>query len=324
MIFSKISATGSYLPPNCLTNLQLVNKFNLNSSHEWIYGRTGIETRYIADEEESTCDLAEQASQAAIDSSNHEIKDIDLVVVATTTADQVFPSSACLLQERLGIRDVPAFDVQAVCAGFVYALDIADKFIRTRSATKALVVGAETFSRIIDWKDRSTCVLFGDGAGAVILEASEEPGIHSTHLHADGRYKDLLSVPVGVSKNFKQVINGSAFTQMQGNKVFKIAVKCMEKVTVEAMVANNVSVDDVDWFIPHQANMRIISAVAKRLGVPKNKLVITVHKHGNTSAASIPLALDTAVRDGRIQPGQKILVEGFGGGFTWGAVYLTY
>lgn len=321
MIYSKIIATGSYLPSNCLTNYELEEK--IDTTHEWIVVRTGIESRYIADEDESTCDLAEHAARAALENSDSEVSDIDLVIVATTTADQVFPSSACLLQERLGIRGFPAFDVQAVCAGFMYALDIADKFIRTGSSTKALVVGAETFSRIIDWNDRSTCILFGDGAGAVILEAADEPGIHSTHLYADGQYKDLLSVPVGVSKNFSQVVNGSAFTQMQGGEVFKIAVKCMENVAIEALKANDISVDDVDWFIPHQANMRIITATAKRLGVPMEKIVVTVNQHGNTSAASIPLALDVAMRDGRIHPGQNILIEGFGGGFTWGAAYLT-
>ena len=212
--------------------------------------------------------------------------------MATTTADQVFPSSACLLQERLGIRGSPAFDVQAVCAGFMYALDIADKFIRTKSATRALVIGAETFSRIIDWKDRSTCVLFGDGAGAMVIEASDKPGIHSTHLHADGQYKDLLSVPVGVSTNYNKVLDGTAFTQMQGGEVFKIAVKCMEKVAVEALETNGIEVDSIDWMVPHQANIRIITATAKRLGMPMEKVVVTVNQHGNTSAASIPLAFD--------------------------------
>ncbi len=321
MIYSKIVATGSYLPSNCVTNHELEKK--IDTTHEWIVVRTGIECRHIADESETTCDLAEHAARAALENSDSDVGDIDLVVVATTTADQVFPSSACLLQERLGISGFPAFDVQAVCAGFMYALDIADKFIRTGSSTKALVVGAETFSRIIDWNDRSTCVLFGDGAGAVILDAADEPGIHSTHLYADGRYKDLLSVPVGVSKNFSEVVNGSAFTQMQGGEVFKIAVKCMEKVAIEALDANDISVDELDWLIPHQANMRIIAATARRLGVPMEKTVVTVDRHGNTSAASIPLALDAAVRDGRIQPGQKVLIEGFGGGFTWGAAYLT-
>ncbi len=322
MIYSKISATGSYLPADVMTNHDLEKL--VDTSHEWIYSRTGIEKRHIAQPYESTCDLAEQAANAALEASECQADDIDLIVIATTTADQVFPSTACILQERLGIKDSPAFDVQAVCAGFLYALDIADKFIRTQSATRALVIGAETFSRIIDWTDRTTCVLFGDGAGAVIIEAAEAPGVHSTHLRANGSYKDLLSVPVGVSRNFDQIINGSAYTQMQGGEVFKIAVKCMEQIALETLQANRVTVDEVDWLIPHQANVRIISATAKRLGLPMDRVVVTINEHGNTSAASIPLALDTAVRDGRIKAGDRLLVEGFGGGFTWGSAYLTY
>ena len=322
MTFAKVIATGSYLPENSLSNHDLEKM--VDTDHDWILTRTGIENRHIAADGESTCDLAEKAALAAIESSGISADSIDLIVMATTTADQVFPSSACLLQERLGIKGSPAFDVQAVCAGFMYALDIADKFIRTKSATRALVIGAETFSRIIDWKDRSTCVLFGDGAGAMVIEASDEPGIHSTHLHADGQYKDLLSVPVGVSTNYNKVLNGTAFTQMQGGEVFKIAVKCMEKVAVEALQTNGIAVDSIDWMVPHQANIRIITATAKRLGMPMEKVVVTVNQHGNTSAASIPLAFDTAVRDGRVKPGHKILIEGFGGGFTWGSAYLTY
>lgn len=322
MSYAKVTGTGSYLPLKCMSNHDLERM--VDTSHEWILSRTGIKNRHIADDSESTTDLAEKASVAALNAAGLAPDSIDLIVMATTTADQVFPSSACILQDRLGIRGSPAFDVQAVCAGFMYALDIAEKFIRTESATRALVIGAETFSRIIDWTDRSTCVLFGDGAGAMIVEASDTPGIHSTHLHADGQYKDLLSVPVGVSKNFNKVVNGSAFTQMQGGEVFKIAVKCMEKVAEEALDANGVEVDNIDWMIPHQANMRIITATAKRLGVPMDKVVVTVDQHGNTSAASIPLAFDVAVRDGRIKPGDNILIEGFGGGFTWGAAYLTY
>ena len=322
MTFARVIATGSYLPENSLSNHDLEKM--VDTDHEWILTRTGIENRHIAADDESTCDLAEKAALAAIESSGISADSIDLIVMATTTADQVFPSSACLLQERLGIRGSPAFDVQAVCAGFMYALDIADKFIRTKSATRALVIGAETFSRIIDWKDRSTCVLFGDGAGAMVIEASDEPGIHSTHLHADGQYKDLLSVPVGVSTNYNKVLDGTAFTQMQGGEVFKIAVKCMEKVAVEALETNGIEVDSIDWMVPHQANIRIITATAKRLGMPMEKVVVTVNQHGNTSAASIPLAFDAAVRDGRVKPGHNILIEGFGGGFTWGSAYLTY
>ena len=281
MTFARVCATGSYLPSNCVTNEDLAEM--VDTSHEWIVNRTGIETRYIASDDESTCDLAEKATINALETFDINPADIDLIVMATTTADQVFPSSACLLQQRLGIKGFPAFDIQAVCAGFIYALDIADKFVRTGSATKALVVGAETFSRIIDWDDRSTCVLFGDGAGVMLIEKSDVPGIHSTHLYADGQYKDLLSVPVGVSKNFDDVVNGSAYTQMQGGEVFKIAVKCMGSVAVEAMKVNNVDVNEIDWFIPHQANMRIISATAKRLQIPMDKVVVTVKEHGNTS-----------------------------------------
>lgn len=322
MSFSKIIATGSYLPTGVVTNYDLEKM--VDTSHDWIFSRTGIEQRHIAQSDETTCDLAEQAVYAAMESGRFDAADIDLIVVATTTADQVFPSTACILQERLGIRNSPAFDVQAVCAGFLYAIDIADKFIRTDCASRALVIGAETFSRIIDWTDRTTCVLFGDGAGAVVLEASGTPGIHSTHLRANGTYKDLLSVPVGVSRNFDQVINGSAYTQMQGGEVFKIAVKCMEQIAVEALEANEAVVDQVDWLIPHQANIRIITATARRLGIPMEKVIVTINHHGNTSAASIPLALDTAVRDGRINTGDTILIEGFGGGFTWGSAYLTF
>ncbi len=322
MSFSKIIATGSYLPSGVVTNYDLEKM--VDTSHDWIYSRTGIEQRHIANPDETTCDLAEQAVYAAMESARFDASDIDLIVVATTTADQVFPSTACILQERLGIRNSPAFDVQAVCAGFLYAIDIADKFIRTDCASRALVIGAETFSRIIDWTDRTTCVLFGDGAGVVVLEASSTPGIHSTHLRANGTYKDLLSVPVGVSRNFDQVINGSAYTQMQGGEVFKIAVKCMEQIAVEALEANAAVVDQVDWLIPHQANIRIITATARRLGISMEKVIVTINQHGNTSAASIPLALDTAVRDGRINAGDTILIEGFGGGFTWGSAYLTF
>lgn len=322
MNYSRICATGSYLPSDVMTNHDLEKL--VETSHEWIYSRTGIAKRHIAQSHESTCDLAEHAANSALESCDIDSTEIDLIVIATTTADQVFPSTACILQERLGIKDSPAFDVQAVCAGFLYALDIADKFIRTQGATKALVIGAETFSRIIDWTDRSTCVLFGDGAGAVILEASDSPGIHSTHLRANGAYKDLLSVPVGISRNFDKIINGSAYTQMQGGEVFKIAVKCMEQIAVEALQANEADVDQIDWFIPHQANLRIITATANRLGLPMEKVVVTIAEHGNTSAASIPLAMDTAVRDGRIRSGDNVLIEGFGGGFTWGSAYLTF
>ncbi|MDH3639773.1 MAG: ketoacyl-ACP synthase III, partial [Gammaproteobacteria bacterium] len=260
----------------------------------------------------------------AVEMADVELSSIDLIIVATTTPDLVFPSTACLLQDRLGIHGGPAFDVQAVCAGFVYAMDVANRFFRTGASKRALVVGAETFSRIINWRDRETCILFGDGAGAVVLEAADKPGIVSTHLHADGRYHELLSVPTGVSLNFEQVLHGEAYTQMQGSEVFKFAVKCLGDIVDETLAANELTKSDIDWLIPHQANIRIISATAKKLGMDMDRVVVTVDRHGNTSAASIPLALDEAVRTGRIQRGERVLMEGFGGGFTWGSVLLVY
>lgn len=322
MTYTRIIGTGSYLPEKVLTNAELEKM--VDTSDEWIVSRTGIKERRIAAAGETTCDLAEHAARGAIQAAGIAPTDIDLIVVATTTADQVFPSTACLLQDRLGIHGSPAFDVQAVCAGFVYALDIVDKFVRTGSANRALVVGAETFSRIIDWSNRDTCVLFGDGAGAIVVESSDQPGIVSTHLHADGRYKDLLSVPTGVSTRYQALINGEAYTQMQGSEVFKVAVKNLGDVVDETLAANNMDKSEIDWLVPHQANIRIISATAKKLGLPMNRVVVTVDKHGNTSAASIPLAFDQAIRDGRIQPGQTVIMEGFGGGFTWGSVLLKY
>lgn len=322
MIYSRIVGTGSYLPKKVLTNAELATM--VSTSDSWIYSRTGIRERHIAEEGETTCDLAEIAAQRAIEAASIQPEDIDLIIVATTTADQVFPSTACLLQSRLNIHGCPAFDIQAVCAGFVYAVDVANKFIQTGSTKCALVVGAETFSRIIDWTDRSTCVLFGDGAGAVVINADSKPGIISTHIHADGQYKDLLSVPVGVSTNYQKVLNGQAYTQMQGSEVFKVAVKTLGNVVDETLSANKLKKSDIDWLVPHQANIRIISATAKKLGMSMDKVVVTVDRHGNTSAASIPLAFDEAVRDGRIKPGQRVIMEGFGGGFTWGSVLLNY
>ncbi len=322
MSYARILGTGGYLPQKVLTNADLEQM--VDTTHEWIHSRTGINQRHIAAEGETTCDLAENAARDALAAAGVPVQDVDLIVVATTTPDQVFPSTACLLQDRLGIHGCPAFDVQAVCAGFVYAVDIANKFITTASASCALVVGAETFSRIIDWRDRATCVLFGDGAGAVVLGASSEPGIHSTHLHADGQYKDLLSVPAGVSTSYRRMLNGEAYTQMQGSEVFKVAVKSLGDVAGEALAANGMSKDEIDWLVPHQANIRIINATARKLGLAMERVVVTVDRHGNTSAASIPLALDEAVRDGRIDRGQHVIMEGFGGGFTWGAVLLTF
>ena len=320
--FTNIIGSGSYLPEKVLTNADLETM--VDTSDEWIQARTGISQRHIAGDDETTCDLAEHAARRALQAAQISTDSIDLIIVATTTADQVFPSTACLLQERLDIHGCPAFDVQAVCTGFVYALDIADKFIRTGNCERALVVGAETFSRIIDWSDRGTCVLFGDGAGAVVVESGSAPGILSTHLHADGTYKDLLSVPVGVSTGFRQIIEGTAYTQMQGSEVFKLAVRALGEVAEEALQANGLDINQVDWLVPHQANLRIINATAKRLDIPMQRVVVTVEKHGNTSAASIPLAFDEAVRDGRIQRGQRVIFEGFGGGFTWGSILFRY
>jgi 3-oxoacyl-[acyl-carrier-protein] synthase-3 len=286
--------------------------------------RTGIKQRHIAADDEYTCDLAEKAAHNALEMAGIKPQDVDLVVVATTTADQVFPSTACLLQARLGIHGPAAFDVQAVCTGFIYALSVADKFIKTGAATKALVVGAETFSRIIDWKDRNTCVLFGDGAGAVVIEASDEAGIISTHLHADGAFEQLLRVPSGISRGYEQMQQGLAYVEMRGNEVFKMAVTTLGRIVDETLAANGMKKSDVDWLIPHQANIRIINATAKKLRTPMERVVVTVDNHGNTSAASVPLALDVAVRDGRIQRGETLLMEAFGGGFTWGSVLATF
>ncbi|MCL4170862.1 UNVERIFIED_CONTAM: hypothetical protein GTU68_049579 [Idotea baltica] len=285
----------------------------VETSDEWIRDRTGIRERHIAAEGETTSDLGVIAARRAMDMAGKKNSDIDLIIVATTTADKVFPSTACLIQKRLEIHGCPAFDVQAVCTGFVYALAIADNFIKAGTVKTALVIGAETFSRIVDWTDRDTCVLFGDGGGAVILEASEEPGILSTHLHADGSYEHLLTVPCG-----------EAYVYMKGNEVFKMAVNTLGKIADETLAANNYDKSQIDWLVPHQANTRIIQATAKKLKLPMEKVVVTVETHGNTSAASIPLALDTAVRDGRIKKGESVILEAFGGGFTWGSALLIF
>lgn len=320
MQYSKIIGTGSYLPKKVLNNDQLATMVDTND--EWIQARTGILQRHIAADDEFTCDLAEKASRRAIKDAAIGANDIDLIVVATTTADLVFPSTACLLQARLEIAGPPAFDVQAVCAGFLFALDVADKFIRTGSANCALVVGAETFSRILDWTDRRTCILFGDGAGAVVLQASDEPGVMSTHLHSDGKYKDLLCVPTGISTHYQSVVDGTAFTTMEGSEVFRWAVTTMSDMVDEALAANDLHQHALDWLIPHQANVRIINAVGRRAGFPSGKVIVTVDHHGNTSAASVPLALDESIRNGTIKQGQTVLLEGFGGGFTWGSALV--
>ncbi len=322
-MFSRIAGTGSYLPEKVITNYDLAEM--VDTSHEWIVERTGIEKRHVVGDGETTCDLAEKAARLAMEMAGKTAADIDLIIVATTTADLVFPSTACLLQSRLGVTNgAAAFDVQAVCTGFVYGLGIADKFIKSGSHQCALVIGAETLSRIIDWNDRNTCVLFGDGAGAVILEASEEAGILSTHLHADGNYADLLKVNTGLSRNSEVLKAGEAFIEMRGNEVFRMAVKTLGRIVDETLAHNKMSKRDINWLVPHQANIRIIKATAKKLKMSMEHVVVTVPEHGNTSAASIPLALDSAVRDERIKRGETILLEGFGGGFTWGSALIKF
>lgn len=322
MIYSRILGTGSYLPEKVLTNHDLEKM--VDTSDAWIVERTGIRERHIAAEDETSGSMGEQAARRALDAADLKPGDVDLIIFATTTADQIFPSTACLLQKRLAIHGCPAFDVQAVCTGFIYALSIADKFIRTGTSKCALVVGSEAFSRIVDWTDRGTCVLFGDGAGAVVVGAARQPGIVSSHLHADGKYKELLEVPAGVSKGYDKVVKGQAYTHMAGSEVFRVAVMTLERIVDETLEANHMTQTDVDWLVPHQANHRIITATAKKLGISMDRVVMTVDRHGNTSAASIPLAFDEAVRDGRIQRGQTVLMEAFGGGFTWGSVLLKY
>jgi 3-oxoacyl-[acyl-carrier-protein] synthase-3 len=322
--FARISGTGSYLPEKVLTNKDLEEM--VDTTDQWIRERTGILKRHIAVDGQTTCDLAEHAARRAIEAAGRSSNDVDLIVLATTTPDKIFPSTACLLQQRLDIHGCAAFDVQAVCTGFIYALGVAEKFVRTGSAHCALVVGAETFSRVVDWTDRGTCVLFGDGAGAVVVEASDSPGILSTHLHADGAYENLLHVPGGVSRGFDvpDAEGDPHFTHMKGNEVFKMAVNTLGRIVDETLQANEMKKSDVDWLVPHQANIRIINATARKLNMSMDKVVVTVDQHGNTSAASVPLALDTAVRDGRIQRGEVLLLEAFGGGFTWGSVLLKY
>lgn len=318
-MFSRVVGTGSYLPERILTNLDLEKI--VDTSDQWIVERTGIRQRHVAAEGELTSDLALHASRAAIHAAGIDTQEIDLVIVATTTPDLIFPSAACILQSKLGLENgAPAFDIQAVCSGFIYGVSIADQFVRSGQAKCALVVGAETLSRITDYTDRSNCILWGDGAGAVIIKASEEPGIISTHIHADGSYKDLLKVSGGVSSG----INGKAVMQMEGNSVFKVAVNTLDAIVDETLAANNMQKSDINWLVPHQANIRIIQATAKKLGMSMDNVVVTVDRHGNTSAASVPLALDTAVRDGRIKHGETVLMEAFGGGFTWGSVLLKW
>jgi 3-oxoacyl-[acyl-carrier-protein] synthase III len=322
MTYSRITGTGSFLPGNPIDNAALIAARGLDSSDDWIVERTGIRTRHLAGEGVACSDLALEACRRALAAAGRGADDVDLIIVATSTPDFVFPSTAAILQDKLGVRNgAPAFDLQAVCSGFAYALAVADKFIRSGSHRCALVVGAEVFSRILDWSDRGTCVLFGDGAGAVVLEASDTPGILATALHADGRHQGILSVPGQVCGG--QAI-GDPFLRMDGQAVFKFAVRVLAEVAEEVLTAANMTAADLDWLIPHQANVRILQSTAKKLGLPAEKCVVTVARHGNTSAASIPLALDEMVRVGSIRPGQRLLLEGVGGGFTWGAALLVF
>ena len=319
-MFARIVGVGSYLPGQPVSNLDLGARC-ADIDDEWIITRTGIRTRHLAKAEDTSSDLALEASRRALASAGVDASELDLIIVATSTPDFIFPSTACLLQAKLGNHGAMAFDIQAVCAGFSYALSIAEKFIRSGSHKKALVVGAEVFSRILDWGDRSTCVLFGDGAGAVVVESAEKPGILATAMHADGSHNGILSVPGNISGG---QVTGDPFLRMDGPAVFKFAVRVLSEVAIECCEAAEISPNSIDWLIPHQANIRIIESTAKKLGLDMNKVIVTVDRHGNTSAASIPLALDTAVRDGRIQRGHKVLLEGVGGGFTWGAILLEF
>ncbi len=318
MIFSRIVGTGSYLPPTIVTNAELSKR--IDTSDAWIQERTGIKQRHIADKSQASSDLALEASRRALEAAGMKAEQIDLILVATSTPDFIFPSTACLLQAKLGVKGCAAFDVQAVCSGFVYGLATADNFIRAGTHKSALVIGAEVYSRILDWNDRGTCVLFGDGAGAVVLTAAAQPGIHASILHADGSQAGILSVPGNVCGGS---IVGSPFLQMQGNQVFKIAVKVLDEVARETVAAAGMRLEEIDWLIPHQANLRILEATAKRLGLPRDRLVVTVDHHANTSAASIPLALDEYIRAGKIKTGHKVMLQGVGGGFTWGASLVT-
>jgi len=318
MIYSRIVGTGSYLPPRIVTNEDLAKK--LETSDAWIQERTCIRQRHIAEQSQASSDLALEASRRALESAGVAAADIDLIIVATSTPDYIFPSTACLLQAKLGVKGCAAFDMQAVCSGLVYALATADSLMKNGIYKKALVVGAEVFSRILDWNDRATAVLFGDGAGAVVLAAGDKPGIHASVLHADGSQVGILSVPGNVCGG---KIVGSPFLQMQGKEVFKLAVRVLDESAREVAAATGINLADVDWLIPHQANVRILEATAKRMGLPRERLVVTVDHHANTSAASVPLALDEYVRAGKIKPGHKVLMQGVGGGFTWGASLVT-
>ena len=320
MTYSKIIGTGSYLPEKILTNKDLEKI--VDTTDEWIVDRTGIRERRMAADNETTGDLCERAARRALEAAGIEPQELDLIIVGTTTPDLVFPSTACLVQERLGAEECGAFDVNAACTGFMYGLSIADQFIRNGTAKKALVIGGETLTRIVNWDDRQTCVLFGDGAGAVVLDAADEPGILSTHIHANGKYGPMLTTDVGISTGFKKGTDGEIAILMKGNEVFKVAVRTLGRIVDETLEANSMKKTDLDWLIPHQANLRIISATARKLNMSMDQVIVTVDRHGNTSAGSVPLALDEGVRDGRVKPGQLVLLEGFGGGFTWGSALV--
>ncbi|UCG74470.1 MAG: ketoacyl-ACP synthase III [Chromatiales bacterium] len=321
-MYSKILGTGRFLPERVLTNADLEQM--VDTTDEWIQARTGIKRRHIAADDQTTADLAEAAARDAMAAAGAEPGDIDLIMVGTTTPDQVFPNVGCLVQERLGIHGCPAFGLEAACSGFIYGLSVADRFVANGTAKCALVIGAETLSRMTDWSDRTTCVLFGDGAGAVVLGPAEVPGVISCHLGADGRYQDLLYHPYGTSRKQRPEDTEGPFIQMRGNEIFKVAVKTLENIVDETLEANDLPREAIDWLVPHQANIRIIQATAKRLAMPMEKVVLTLEDHGNTSAASVPMALDTAVRDGRIQRGDLVLLEAFGGGLTWGSALIRY
>lgn len=321
-MYSRIAGTGRYLPERVVTNHDLEQM--VDTTDEWIRSRTGIERRHVAADGETTLDLCEHAARHAMEAAGVAPHDIDFVVIGTLTPDLVFPNVACLLQERMDIHDCPAFSLETACSGFVYGLSIADKFVTTGQAECALVIGAETLSRVLDWEDRATCVLFGDGAGAAILQPSEGPGILSTHLGADGQHASLLYHPYGPSKPQYPQDMERPFIQMRGNELFKVAVKTLERCVQDALEANDIDRSEIDWFVPHQANIRIIQAMAKRLEMPMEKVILTLQEHGNTSAASVPMALDVAVRDGRIKRGDLLLLETFGGGITWGSALIRY
>ena len=322
MTYARIAGTGSFLPEKVVTNKDLEK--TMDTSDEWIQERTGIKRRHLVSDDETTSSIGVEAAKRAMAAANVGPESIDLIIVGTATPDKVFPSTACIIQRKLGINGPPAFDVHSACSGFVYGLDIANRFIKTGGAKTALVIGAETLSRITNWDDRGTAVLFGDGAGCAVLQASDEPGILATHIHADGAYEDLLQVRCGVSVGYDQTRNGGAFIEMNGNAVFKRAVATFDNIARETMADLDGDLGDIDWFVPHQANMRIIKAAAKKLGMPMERVIATVDEHANTSAASIPLALDQAIRDGRIKRGDNLMFAAFGAGFTWGSTMVRY